>query len=75
MGMLPGLKAFIAAVFGGIGSIPGAMLGGYVMGLIENYSKAYISSTWANAIVFGVLILILVFKPNGLFGKNTKEKV
>ena len=45
------------------------------MGLIENYSKAYISSTWANAIVFGVLILILVFKPNGLFGKNTKEKV
>lgn len=75
MGMLPGLKAFIAAVFGGIGSIPGAMLGGYIMGLIETYSKAYISSTWSNAIVFGVLILILVFKPSGLLGKNTKEKV
>ena len=75
MGMMPGLKAFIAAVFGGIGSIPGAMIGGYLMGLIENFSKAYISSTWANVIVFGILILILVFKPSGLFGKNIKEKV
>lgn len=75
MGMLPGLKAFIAAVFGGIGSIPGAMVGGYVLGIIESYTKGYISSTWANPIVFGVLILILVFKPGGLFGKNLKEKV
>ncbi len=75
MGMLPGLKAFIAAVFGGIGSIPGAMVGGYVLGIIESYTKGYISSTWANPIVFGVLILILVFKPSGLFGKNLKEKV
>ncbi|RRD40390.1 branched-chain amino acid ABC transporter permease [Leptotrichia sp. OH3620_COT-345] len=75
MGMLPGLKAFIAAVFGGIGSIPGAMIGGYVLGIIESYTKGYISSTWANPIVFGVLILILIFKPNGLFGKNLKEKV
>ena len=75
MGMLPGLKAFIAAVFGGIGSIPGAMVGGYVLGIIESYTKGYISSTWANPIVFGVLILILIFKPNGLFGKNMKEKV
>ena len=75
MGMLPGLKAFIAAVFGGIGSIPGAMVGGYVLGIIESYTKGYISSTWANPIVFGVLILILIFRPNGLFGKNMKEKV
>lgn len=75
MGMLPGLKAFIAAVFGGIGSIPGAMVGGYVLGIIEAYTRGYISSTWANPIVFGVLILILIFKPNGLFGKNQKEKV
>lgn len=75
MGMLPGLKAFIAAVFGGIGSIPGAMVGGYVLGIIESYTKGYISSTWANPIVFGVLVLILIFRPNGLFGKNQKEKV
>lgn len=75
MGLLPGLKAFIAAVFGGIGFIPGAMVGGYVMGLLETYVKGYISSTWSNTIVFGVLILILLFKPNGLFGKNIKEKV
>ncbi|MBN1469988.1 MAG: branched-chain amino acid ABC transporter permease [Fusobacteriaceae bacterium] len=75
MGVLPGLKAFIAAVFGGIGSIPGAMVGGYVMGIIESYTKGYISSTWANPIVFGVLIVILLFKPSGLFGKNIKEKV
>lgn len=75
MGMLPGLKAFIAAVFGGIGSIPGAMVGGYVLGIIEAYTRGYISSTWANPIVFGVLILILIFRPNGLFGKNQKEKV
>ncbi|WP_073507966.1 branched-chain amino acid ABC transporter permease [Streptobacillus notomytis] len=75
MGLLPGLKAFIAAVFGGIGNIPGAMVGGYVMGLIETYVKGYISSTWANPIVFILLIIILLFKPNGLFGKNRKEKV
>lgn len=75
MGILPGLKAFIAAVFGGIGSIPGAMVGGYFMGVIESYTKGYISSTWANPIVFGILIIILLFKPSGLFGKNRKEKV
>ena len=75
MGVLPGLKAFIAAVFGGIGSIPGAMIGGYLMGMIESYTKGYISSTWANPIVFGTLIVILLFKPSGLFGKNVKEKV
>lgn len=75
MGMLPGLKAFIAAVFGGIGSIPGAMVGGYVLGLLEAYVKGSALTTWANPIVFGVLILILIFRPNGLFGKNVKEKV
>ena len=75
MGMLPGLKAFIAAVFGGIGSIPGAMVGGYVLGLLEAYVKGSSLTTWANPIVFGVLILILIFRPNGLFGKNMKEKV
>ena len=75
MGMLPGLKAFIAAVFGGIGSIPGAMFGGYVLGLVEAYVKGSSLTTWANPIVFGVLVLILIFRPNGLFGKNQKEKV
>ena len=75
MGMLPGLKAFIAAVCGGIGSIPGAMVGGYVLGLLEAYVKGSALTTWANPIVFGVLILILIFRPNGLFGKNVKEKV
>ena len=75
MGMLPGLKAFIAAVFGGIGSIPGDMVGGYVLGLLEAYVKGSSLTTWANPIVFGVLILILIFRPNGLFGKNMKEKV
>lgn len=75
MGVLPGFKAFIAAVFGGIGSIPGAMFGGYVLGIIETYTKAYISTSWANPIVFLLLIVILLFKPSGLFGKNIKEKV
>lgn len=75
MGMMPGLKAFIAAVFGGIGSIPGAMLGGYVLGLIETYTKAYISTSWANPIVFLLLIFILIIKPSGILVKNTKEKV
>jgi len=75
MGMLPGSKAFMAAVFGGIGSIPGAMVGGYVLGLLEAYVKGSSLTTWANPIVFGVLILILIFRPNGLFGKNMKEKV
>lgn len=75
LGIMPGLKAFIAAVFGGIGNITGAMIGGYVIGIIETMTKAYISSKWVDAIVFGLLILILLFKPAGLFGKNEKEKV
>lgn len=75
MGILPGLKAFVAAVLGGIGIIPGAMFGGFAMGIIENLTKGFISSTWSNAIVFGILILVLLFKPSGIFGKNTREKV
>ncbi|MGF7143724.1 branched-chain amino acid transport system permease protein [Anaerotaenia torta] len=75
MGALPGIKAFVAAVLGGIGSIPGAMLGGIILGLIESISKAYISSELADAIVFGVLILVLLLKPTGLLGKKRIEKV
>ena len=74
-GAMPGIKAFTAAVFGGIGSIPGAMLGGIVLGIIEQFSKAYISTLWADAIVFAVLVLVLVVKPTGLLGKKISEKV
>ena len=74
-GGMPGLKAFVAAVFGGIGSIPGAMLGGILLGIIEQLSKTYISTLWADAIVFGVLVLVLVVKPTGLLGKTMNEKV
>ncbi len=74
-GAMPGIKAFTAAVFGGIGSIPGAMLGGILLGIIEQFSKTYISTLWADAIVFGVLVLVLVIKPSGLLGKQTREKV
>ena len=75
MGIMPGLKAFVAAVLGGIGNITGAMIGGFIIGLVENLTKAYISSTWVDAIVFGILILLLLFKPSGILGKNVKEKV
>lgn len=74
-GAMPGIKAFVAAVFGGIGSIPGAMLGGILLGIIEILGKAYISSQVADAIVFAVLIIVLLVKPTGLFGKNIQEKV
>ena len=74
-GAMPGIKAFTAAVFGGIGSIPGAMLGGIMLGLIEQFSKTYISTLWADAIVFGVLVLVLIVKPGGLLGKTVREKV
>ncbi len=75
MGSLPGIKAFVAAVFGGIGSIPGAMLGGILLGLIETMTKAYISTNIADAIVFSVLIIVLLVKPTGLLGKKRMEKV
>ena len=74
-GAMPGIKAFVAAVFGGIGSIPGAMIGGILLGVIENLSKAYISSQLSDAIVFGVLIIVLLVKPTGILGKQIKEKV
>ena len=74
-GAMPGIKAFTAAVFGGIGSIPGAMIGGILIGVIEILGKAYISTQLADAIVFGVLIVILMVKPTGILGKKTSEKV
>lgn len=74
-GSMPGIRAFTAAVIGGIGSIPGAMLGGIVLGLIEIFSKKYISTEFSDAIVFAVLILILLVKPAGLLGKQVQEKV
>lgn len=74
-GAMPGIKAFVAAVFGGIGSIPGAFIGGILLGIIEILSKAYISSQMADAIVFAVLIVVLLVKPTGILGKNIQEKV
>ena len=74
-GSMPGIKAFVAAVFGGIGSIPGAFIGGILLGIIEIFGKAYISSQLADAIVFAVLIIVLLVKPTGLIGKNIQEKV
>lgn len=74
-GSMPGIKAFVAAVFGGIGSIPGAFIGGLLLGIIEILSKAYISSQLSDAIVFGVLILVLMIKPTGILGKKLQEKV
>lgn len=75
LGSLPGIKAFVAAVLGGIGSIPGAMLGGILLGIIESVSKAYISTELSDAIVFGILVLVLLVKPTGLLGKKRNEKV
>ncbi|HJB67671.1 MAG TPA: branched-chain amino acid ABC transporter permease [Candidatus Fournierella excrementigallinarum] len=74
-GAMPGIKAFTAAVFGGIGSIPGAMLGGVLLGIIEIMSKAYVSTQLADAIVFAVLIIVLLVRPTGLLGKPMNEKV
>ena len=74
-GAMPGIKAFVAAVFGGIGSIPGALIGGILLGIIENLSKAYISTQLSDAIVFAVLIVVLLVKPTGLLGKKVMEKV
>ncbi len=74
-GSMPGIKAFTAAVFGGIGSIPGALLGGVLLGIIEIFAKAYISTQFSDAIVFAVLIVVLLIKPTGLLGKKISEKV
>ena len=74
-GSMPGIKAFVAAVFGGIGSIPGALIGGVLLGVIENLAKAYISSQLSDAIVFSVLIIVLLVRPTGILGKKISEKV
>lgn len=74
-GAMPGIKAFVAAVLGGIGSIPGAFVGGIILGVLENLSKAYISSKLSDAIVFSVLIIVLLVKPTGILGKKIMEKV
>ena len=74
-GAMPGIKAFVAAVFGGIGSIPGAFIGGIILGVIEALSKAYISSQLSDAIVFAVLIVVLMVRPTGILGKKINEKV
>lgn len=74
-GAMPGIKAFTAAVLGGIGSIPGAMIGGILLGVIENVSKVYISTQLSDAIVFGILIVILLVRPTGILGKKQNEKV
>ena len=74
-GAMPGIKAFVAAVFGGIGSIPGAMVGGILLGVIENLSKGYISSQLSDAIVFAVLVIVLLVRPTGIMGKKINEKV
>ena len=74
-GSMPGIKAFTAAVFGGIGSIPGAFIGGILLGVIEILGRAYISSQLSGAIVFAVLIIVLLVKPTGILGKPIQEKV
>ena len=75
VGAMPGIKAFVAAVLGGIGSIPGAMIGGIVLGIVEILSKTYISSQLSDAIVFGILVIVLIVKPTGILGKVIQEKV
>jgi branched-chain amino acid transport system permease protein len=75
MGMMPGLKAFVAAVLGGIGSIPGAMLGGFILGIAETMTKGFISSQYSDAISFSILIIVLLIKPSGILGKKIRIKV
>jgi branched-chain amino acid transport system permease protein len=75
MGTMPGLKAFVAAVLGGIGIIPGAMIGGYLIGIVEVMVSGYGNSMYRDAVVFAILILILIVKPTGILGKNIREKV
>ncbi len=75
LGAIPGIKAFVAAVIGGIGSVPGAMIGGIALGLVESFTKAYISGELVDAFVFGLLIIVLIFKPTGILGRKRIEKV
>ena len=75
MGLMPGIKAFVAAVFGGIGILPGAVVGGLVLGVVEALISGFGFSMFRDAAAFAILILVLLFKPAGIFGKNVKEKV
>ena len=75
MGSMMGIKAFIAAVLGGIGIIPGAMLGGLIVGVLEIFVKVYLAPGWYEAITYGILIVVLLIKPSGILGKNVGEKV
>jgi branched-chain amino acid transport system permease protein len=75
MGMMPGLKAFVAAVLGGIGSIPGAMLGGFILGIAETFTNGFISSQFSDAISFSILIIVLLIRPAGILGKKYRVKV
>ena len=75
MGSMLGIKAFVAAVLGGIGILPGAVMGGFILGIVESLTRAYLSSQLADAFVFSILIIVLLFKPTGILGKNVKEKV
>jgi branched-chain amino acid transport system permease protein len=75
MGTMPGLKAFVAAVLGGIGSVPGAMLGGFILGVAETMTKGFLSSQYADAISFAILIIILLVKPTGILGRKSRVKV
>ena len=75
MGFRVGIDAFSAAVLGGIGSLPGAVVGGLVIGLIRSFSDQYIAAQWTNTVVFGVMILVLIFRPSGLLGAKIREKV
>jgi branched-chain amino acid transport system permease protein len=75
MGMMPGLKAFVAAVLGGIGSVPGAMIGGFVLGIAETFTKGFISSQFSDAISFSILIIVLLFRPTGILGTKIRLKV
>ncbi|MDR2542617.1 MAG: branched-chain amino acid ABC transporter permease [Treponema sp.] len=75
MGMMPGLKAFVAAILGGIGSVPGAMLGGFILGITETFTRGFISSQYADAITFSILIIVLLIRPTGILGKKIRVKV
>jgi branched-chain amino acid transport system permease protein len=75
MGILPGLKAFVAAVLGGIGNIPGAVLGGLLIGVIRAFGSEFVGETWTPALVFAALIAVLVFRPSGLLGARVRDKV
>ena len=75
MGFVPGIKAFTAAVLGGIGNLAGAMLGGFLIGLVESMTTQFISDQWSNVVVFSVLVLVLIFRPSGLLGESVPSKV